>query len=142
MRRDEAERRCEEIADSGDGRDELLRGYAGLARELEAAEVPEIQGDAWQIRAAETLVEILLREALRELDEAVQSSTAGKLEEAVLGGPKAIEELGGELQREVDWAAEPRGRLDVLGLRRRCLDLRRACLVHLHDIFHAERSQP
>jgi hypothetical protein len=138
MKRAEAERLLAEIGGEVEVR---LRGHAGLLRRLLGNE-PNQDHPAWKLAAAETLAEGLLERCAGLLHPEVSAPTRALLEEAVTEGPEALARLAADFDERLRAADAPGDRLQALRARRRCLELRAACLDHLANIFDARRSRP
>lgn len=139
MRRSDGQKRLEEI---GNSRDEALRGYAALAPDLEKAGAAALKEKSWQLEAAEAFVDLLLTAARERLDPQVSASMRDLLEQALIEGPAALQDLQEVLAERLLQAQEPEEALRALHARRRCAELRLRCLDHLAAVFDTPRSQP
>lgn len=139
MRKSEALRRLDKIPPD---RDEALRSYALLARELEEAVEEARQRATWKLEPAEVLAELLHRQVFAALDPGVSATTRERLAEALASGPPALARLQADLRQRLREAQVPEERLRTLRLLRHCQELRLRCVEHLDTLFDARRSQP
>ncbi len=139
MRRSDGQKRLEEARGS---RDEALRAYAVLAPELEDAVAAARREKSWQLEAADTFVGLLLAAARKRLHPEVSATMRDLLDEALIEGPTALQDLREVLAERLLQAQEPEATLRALRARRRCAELRLRCLEHLAAVFDTPRSQP
>jgi hypothetical protein len=139
VKRAEGQRRLEEI---GGDREESLRSYASLRRELEAAVAQARKDKSWQLEAAEAFAGLLLEAVRTALHPEISAPTRALLSQALTEGPEALASLETELAERLRQAQGPEELLRILRARRSCLELRMRCLDHLATIFDARRSQP